>query len=87
MLSHQDDFLPFLTDAKTGKLYTPGKIVTFSLYLLDEWGQVFATILDDIRSQCCQCFYLILMKCIYQRAQLKRAKPLMCDEETLPPAQ
>ena len=25
MLSHQDDFLPFLTDAKTGKLYTPGK--------------------------------------------------------------
>ena len=36
MLSHQDDFLPFLTDAKTGKLYTPGKIVTFSLYLLDE---------------------------------------------------
>ena len=25
MLNHRDDFLPFLTDAKTGQLYTPGK--------------------------------------------------------------
>lgn len=25
ILNHQDDFLPFLTDAKTGQLYTPGK--------------------------------------------------------------
>jgi len=25
MLSHRDDFLPFLSDAKTGQLYTPGK--------------------------------------------------------------
>ncbi|KAL9974641.1 hypothetical protein ACROYT_G011702 [Oculina patagonica] len=29
MLNHQDDFLPFLTDAKTGQLYTPDQFVHY----------------------------------------------------------
>ena len=41
MLNHQDDFLPFLTDSKTGQLYTPGKqennLVTISITL--PWNQ------------------------------------------------
>ena len=24
MLNHEEDFLPFLTDTKTGEVYTPG---------------------------------------------------------------
>ncbi|KAJ7374532.1 OTU domain-containing protein 6B [Desmophyllum pertusum] len=29
MLNHQDDFLPFLTDAKTGQVYTPDQFVHY----------------------------------------------------------
>ena len=26
MLNHEEDFLPFLTDTKTGEVYTPGTL-------------------------------------------------------------
>ncbi|RMX40358.1 hypothetical protein pdam_00017492 [Pocillopora damicornis] len=40
MLSHQDDFLPFLTDAKTGKLYTPDQFVQYceEIAATASWG-------------------------------------------------
>ena len=34
MLSHEDDFMPFLTDTKTGEAYTPGTVsVKASLFI------------------------------------------------------
>lgn len=40
MLSHQDEFLPFLTDAKTGQLYTPDQFVHYCEEITDtaSWG-------------------------------------------------
>lgn len=40
MLSHQDDFLPFLTDAKTGKLYTSDQFVQYceEIAATASWG-------------------------------------------------
>lgn len=40
MLSNQDDFLPFLTDAKTGKLYTPDQFIQYceEIAATASWG-------------------------------------------------